>query len=76
MASAIDEFQFFLEKEWSDGFPVVTPTEERVAWMLTGTRRDPEETDPRCDLCGAPMLERHCKLVCVQCGYQRDCSDP
>jgi len=29
-----------------------------------------------CDLCGAPMLERHCKLVCTGCGYQRDCSDP
>jgi hypothetical protein len=38
----VDEFQFFLEKEWSDGFPVVTPTEERVGWMLGGTRRDPE----------------------------------
>lgn len=30
----------------------------------------------RCDLCGAAMLERHCKLVCPACGYQRDCSDP
>jgi len=30
----------------------------------------------RCDLCGGPMLERHCKLVCQNCGYQRDCSDP
>jgi hypothetical protein len=39
---AVDEFQFFLEKEWSDGFPVVTPTEERVAWMLSGMQRDPE----------------------------------
>lgn len=50
----------------------------------------PEETDPphrrpsepgsgtpvACDLCGAPMLEVHCKLVCTRCGYQRDCSDP
>ena len=43
MASTVDEFQFFLEKEWSDGFPVVTPTEERVQWMLGGTRCDPEE---------------------------------
>lgn len=31
---------------------------------------------PRCDLCGAVMLERHCKLVCTACGYQRDCTDP
>jgi hypothetical protein len=40
---AVDEFEFFLEKDWSDGFPVVTPTEERVRWMLTGTRRAPDE---------------------------------
>ncbi|MGH8634760.1 MAG: hypothetical protein ACRET7_11595 [Burkholderiales bacterium] len=39
----VDEFEFFLEKEWSDGFPVVTPTEARVRWMLAGTRRDPDE---------------------------------
>jgi hypothetical protein len=40
---AIDEFEFFLEKPWSDGLPVVTPTEARLARMLAGTRRDPEE---------------------------------
>jgi hypothetical protein len=34
---AVDEFEFFLEKAWSDGLPVVTPTEERVRRMLTGT---------------------------------------
>jgi len=39
----VDEFEYFLEKDWSDGFPVVTPTEERVQWMLTGTRRNPDE---------------------------------
>ncbi|HWI12700.1 MAG TPA: hypothetical protein VNT02_00525 [Burkholderiales bacterium] len=39
----IDEFEFFLEKAWSDGLPVVTPTEERLARMLEGTTRDPEE---------------------------------
>jgi len=39
----VDEFEFFLEKEWSDGFPVVTPTEERIARMLTGTARDHDD---------------------------------
>ena len=43
MADAADEFEFFLQKQWSDGLPVVTPTDERIAWMLEGTRRDPEE---------------------------------
>jgi hypothetical protein len=43
LAGAVDPFEFFLEKAWSDGFPVVTPTEDRVQWMLQGTRRDPDE---------------------------------
>lgn len=43
MSAAIDEFEFFLEKAWSDGLPVVTPTEARLARMLTGTKRDPNE---------------------------------
>jgi len=29
-----------------------------------------------CELCGGPLMERHCKVVCLSCGYQRDCSDP
>jgi hypothetical protein len=34
------------------------------------------EAEQRCDLCGAPMLEWHCRIICTFCGYQRDCSDP
>lgn len=29
-----------------------------------------------CELCGGPVLERHCKVLCLNCGFQRDCSDP
>ena len=29
-----------------------------------------------CDLCGGATLERHCKIICLNCGFQRDCSDP
>ena len=43
MSEQVDEFEFFLEKIWSDGFPVVTPTEERIARTLGGTKRDPAE---------------------------------
>jgi len=43
LSETIDEFEFFLEKAWSDGLPVVTPTEARVARMLAATRRDPAE---------------------------------
>jgi hypothetical protein len=43
MNAAVDEFEFFLEKAWSDGLPVVTPTEARLERMLTATTRDPDE---------------------------------
>jgi len=43
VAAAVDEFEFFLQKQWSDGLPVVTPTEARLQAMLKGTRRDPDE---------------------------------
>ena len=29
-----------------------------------------------CELCGGPIMERHCKVICLSCGYERDCSDP
>ena len=29
-----------------------------------------------CELCGGPVLDRHCKVVCLNCGFIRDCSDP
>jgi thiol-disulfide isomerase/thioredoxin len=38
-----DEFEAMFERGWSDGLPVVPPTEERVLRMLTGTARDPKE---------------------------------
>jgi hypothetical protein len=35
--------QLFLENDWTDGLPIVLPTEERVAHMLTGTSADPNQ---------------------------------
>ncbi len=29
-----------------------------------------------CEFCGHRSLDRHCKIVCPQCGAVRDCSDP
>lgn len=43
MAPPNDEFEFFFEKPWSDGLPVVIPTEERIVEMLAGTKRDADE---------------------------------
>ena len=33
----------FLEKGWSDGLPIIPPTEEAVERMLSGTDRDPAD---------------------------------
>ncbi len=33
--------RLFVERGWSDGLPIVLPTEERVAEMLAGTRQPP-----------------------------------
>ena len=29
-----------------------------------------------CWLCGAAVVPLHCKIICGNCGFTRDCSDP
>ena len=43
VASQQDEYELMFEHGWSDGLPVVPPTEERVLMMLSGTTRSPSE---------------------------------
>jgi hypothetical protein len=38
-----DEHEAMFARGWSDGLPLVLPTEERVLRMLDGTGRDPQE---------------------------------
>ena len=38
-----DEIEACFERGWSDGLPVVPPTEARVLRMLAGTTREPDE---------------------------------
>lgn len=35
--------RLFIRNGWTDGLPIILPTEERVAEMLTGTDHDPQE---------------------------------
>ena len=35
-----------------------------------------EPVREECELCGSEMYGLHCKLICPNCGYRRDCSDP
>ena len=43
LASAEDEHEAMYARGWSDGLPLIPPTEERVLRMLTGTSRRPDE---------------------------------
>ena len=43
LASLEDEWEAMWDRGWSDGLPVVPPTEARVIRMLEGTTRDPSE---------------------------------
>ncbi|HEY1797254.1 MAG TPA: thioredoxin family protein [Stellaceae bacterium] len=38
-----DEYEAMVGRGWSDGLPLVPPTEERVLKMLDGTSRDPQQ---------------------------------
>lgn len=64
----MDEFEFFFGKEWSDGLPVVPPTEERIASMLAGTRRTPEEVLGRVAPAGGELSVRGAAAHAVMAG--------
>ena len=42
-ATSEDEVEAMYDLGWSDGLPIVAPTQERVMRMLEGTSRDPQE---------------------------------
>ena len=64
----MDPVEYFFEKEWSDGLPVVPPTEERVAAMLAATNRDPEELIGLVPPLMAPATVRAIALHAVMAG--------
>jgi hypothetical protein len=43
VAAAEDEFEMMFARGWTDGLPVIPPTEVRVMAMLEGTRRAPSD---------------------------------
>jgi hypothetical protein len=63
-----DEFEFFLNKQWSDGLPVVTPTEQRVQWMLEGTQRHPDEVVGRIPPTMVPATVRTVAIHALMAG--------
>jgi hypothetical protein len=64
----VDPVEFFFDKEWSDGLPVVPPTEERLVAMLAATNRDPEEVIGLVPPLMAPATIRAIALHAVMAG--------
>lgn len=55
--------------------------EDRPAGLREPEAREPSPTEVRyppqvCEVCETVMYGLHCKIVCPNCGYKRDCSDP
>jgi len=45
-------------------------------YLSQGLGEAPSGDTQLCERCGFEMYDRHCKVVCPNCGYLRDCSDP
>ncbi len=43
LAAREDEMEAAYERGWTDGLPIIPPTEKRVLAMLAGTTRDPQQ---------------------------------
>ncbi len=48
---------------------IIESTQKQVSEAL-------EPCGEECEVCGSEMYGLHCKLICPNCGYRRDCSDP
>lgn len=44
--------------------------------LLSEGDRNVLRLQARCELCGGKVITRKCKIICLNCGYTRDCSDP
>jgi hypothetical protein len=63
-----DEIEAMFDRGWSDGLPLVPPTEERVLRMLQGTVRDPAEVVGLCPPDLAPATVEKIAINAVMAG--------
>ncbi len=40
-----------------------------------GARAAREGAEPRCEMCGSPVIATHCKRICLKCGFMTGCSE-
>ena len=64
----MDAFEHFFGKAWSDGLPVVPPTEERLADMLAASPRDADELIGLVPPLMAPATVRAIALHAIMAG--------
>src|SRR5215207_5461165 len=58
---------------------LVAPRARIILYMGEEQTQQQEVHEPSgedCEICGSEMYGLHCKLVCPNCGFRRDCSDP
>jgi hypothetical protein len=57
-----------------------SPPDDRLAIALLDSpsfrRTLSSSENALCWICGAAIVDIHCKIVCQNCGFTRDCSDP
>ena len=79
VAEAEDEIEMMFTRGWTDGLPVVPPTESRVMRMLTGTNRAPSDvvaTVPRVGpLCLTKLRQLVQKVSGLLCAHHRNTAD-
>ena len=51
--------------------PIAPAPEKRPAPLYLSF--DPR--DPRCEMCGHPVIATHCKRICLTCGFMTGCSE-
>ena len=62
-----------------DGYCLAQLFEENLALAAREGEvvvNDRHVDDAYCWICGAAIIDVHCKIVCHRCGFMRDCSDP
>ncbi len=63
-----DEIEAIYERGWTDGLPVVPPTQRRVLRMLAGTLRDPKEVIGLCPPNLVPLTVEKVAINAVMAG--------
>ena len=67
-----DEIEAIYERGWTDGLPVVPPTQKRVLRMLAGTTRDPKEVLGLCPPNLAELTVEKVAINAVMAGCKPD----